>query len=88
MTSWAKENVSVTLRNTTTGELETDTHVVKLQPTDEDYDTGAITCTQLSTLHTYTPESDLDADTHYWIYVDDVKIKLLPAFNSRPQLGE
>ena len=87
MAAWDKETVLITLRDDSTGELDEAAKTVELQPTNQAYPTGKIACTQLSSLHTYKPNSDLDDETHYWIYVDTVKKYKLIALNSAPNIG-
>ena len=85
--AWDKDTILITMRDPDTGELDETTYTVELQPTDQAYPTGKIACTQLSSLHTYKPNSDPDEYTHYWVYVDTVKKFKLTAFASEPMTG-
>jgi len=87
MATWNKDYVLLRMVDPSTGENDTSTHTVELQPTDQAYPSGKITCTQLSSLHTYKPNSDLDTETHYWVYVDGTKKYKLIAFASEPNIG-
>lgn len=84
MGTWAKENVTpFDIVNWTTGVEDSSSHTVKLQPVNQDYPTGAITCSQCTTnQYRWRPDSDLDDSIDYWIYVDTVKKGLIPALNS------
>jgi len=74
MATWAKENVPlIPIRNQTTGSTDSTSHTVKLQPKNETYDSGAITCSQCTTEQwLWKPDSDLDSEQDYYIYVDTV----------------
>jgi len=85
--AWDKDLATCTLIDPDTGELDTALHVVEYQPVDDAYPAGKIACTQLSSLHTYKPNSDLDENMHYWVYIDTVKSYKLIAFNSIPAIG-
>jgi hypothetical protein len=87
MATWDKDYILLTLRDSSTGALDTTTRTVVCQPTDQAYPTGAVTCEQLASLCTYKPLSDLDAETHYWVYVDGTKKFKLTALNSEPNIG-
>lgn len=87
MTTWAKEDVMFQIRNSTTGEADTTAHTVKLQPIDQTYDSGSIACSQKSSdLSIWGPDSDLDDETHYFIYVNDSKKDLIIARESVPNV--
>jgi len=85
--AWDKDTVIIWLASSTTGALDTGAHTVKVQPIDQSYPTGAIDCSQLSSEYAYKPDSDLDEDTHYDVYVDGSKLKRLIATNSTPMIG-
>jgi len=75
MSTWSKEDVPlIALRNWTTGAEDTASYTVKLQPKNQDYDTGAIACSQCTTEQwLWRPDADLDSETDYWIYVNATK---------------
>ena len=88
MATWEKEDVSFELINSTTGSPDTTSHTVKLQPVDQVYDSGAIGCSQKTTVTSiWGPDSDLDDETHYYIYVNDDLKDLLIARKSIPNIG-
>ena len=85
MATWAKEDVAFEIVNSSTGSPDTTVHTVYLQPIDQSYPTGAIACSQKSTVQSmWGPDSDLDDETHYHIYVNGSKKKFLPARESKP----
>ncbi|MDD5543887.1 MAG: hypothetical protein PHX83_12005 [Acidobacteriia bacterium] len=87
MAAWDKDVILITLRNSTTGELDKATHTVEVQPTTSAYPTNKVACSQLPNLASYKPDSDLDDETHYWVYVDTVKTYKLIAHKSEPNIG-
>ena len=88
MATWDKEDVAFELVNSTTGSPDTSSYTVKLQPVDQAYPTGAITCSQKSTVKSiYGPDSDLDDETHYFVYIDGSKKDLIIARESVPAIG-
>ena len=88
MATWDKEDVAFELVNSTTGSPDTGAHTVKLQPINQAYDSGAIACSQKSTVKSiYGPDSDLDDEMHYFIYIDTAKKDLLIARESVPAIG-
>ena len=74
MGTWAKENVPlIHIANWTTGVNDTTAHTIKLQPKDQTYDTGSTVCSQCTTNeYLWRPDSDLDTDLDYWIYMNAV----------------
>lgn len=74
----AKETCVITLRNSTTGELDTGSYTIKFQPANQSYPTGAITGNPLTNSASYMPASDLDEDIGYYIYKDGVQSFFLP----------
>jgi len=87
MAVWDKNTAVVWLYDQDTGELDISTHTVEYQPIDQEYNAGVIHATQMSSKYAYKPNSDLDADTHYWIYVDSIKKFKFIALNSSPNMG-
>lgn len=85
--AWDKDYILITMRDSATGELDETAYTVEMQPTDQAYPTGKTACTQLSSLHTYKPNSDLDEDKHYWVYVGGSALYKLIALNSEPAVG-
>jgi hypothetical protein len=85
--AWDKNKILITLRDPLTGELDTGTHTVEVQPTTSAYPTGKVACTALTNGATYKPDSDLDENTHYWVYIDAVKSYKLQALNSEAPMG-
>lgn len=75
MATFAKENAPlIPIRTWTTGAQDTSSHTVKLQPKNYAYPTNAIDCSQTTQeLWLWRPDSDLDSDTDYWIYIDGTK---------------
>ena len=85
MATWPKEDVVFEIVDSTTGEPDTTVHTVKLQPINQAYDAGAIACSQKTTvLSMWGPDSDLDDEMHYFIYVNGSKKDFLPARESKP----
>ena len=74
MATWERENAIVTLINSSSGELETSAKTVRFQPVDQEYPTGVIEATQLSSLSRYIANSDLDTENAYDIYMNGTKI--------------
>ena len=74
MATWAKENVPlIPLRNWTTGAEDSASYTIKLQPKNQTYDTGSIACSQCTTEQwLWRPDSDLDSEIDYSIYINDV----------------
>ena len=88
MSTWDKEDVVFELVDASTGSPDTGAHTVKLQPIDQAYDSGAITCSQKSTVTSmWGPDSDLDDDKHYFVYVDGDKKDLIISRQSVPSIG-
>lgn len=86
MATWEKELVLFSLMIWASGSEDTSVHTVKLQPIDQAYPTGAISCTHKGNGY-YGPDSDLDDETHYDIYVDtDLKSRLW-ALKSAPVIS-
>jgi len=85
MATWAKENVIFRLVVWSTGVADTTTHTVVLQPTDQTYPTGSISCTHAGNGY-YRPDSDLNDTKHYYIYVDTVKKSKLISIESEPAI--
>ena len=78
MGTWAKEYIKFQLRDSTTGNPDTGSHTVYLQPVNQTYPTGAISCSQLSgDSSIWSPDSDLDDELDYWIYIDGNKHRRL-----------
>lgn len=75
MATIAKEDCQlIEIRNWTTGEEDTSSYTVKLQPKEYAYPTGAIDCNQCTVDKQYwRPGSDLNTETDYWIYIDGDK---------------
>lgn len=87
--TWKKETVRYPLVDDT-GAPDTGSHVVKLQPIDQAYPTGAISCSRLTggDGNLYQPDSDLDETKHYDWYVDTINQKVrVFSPNSIPPLG-
>jgi hypothetical protein len=83
-----KDTVFIHLVTATTAADDTSSHTVKLQPIDQAYPTGAVDCTQgTSEQARWYPDTDLDEDQHYDVYVDDVKIGRILSYNSLPAIG-
>lgn len=73
--AWSKEQIIIELfKNDGSGDPDTsDTHVVRLQPIDQSYPTGAIDCSQCTSVaHRWQPDSDLSETMDYDLYVDGV----------------
>jgi hypothetical protein len=85
--AWDKDYILITLRDSTTGELDTVTRTVQVQPIDQAYPTGAVSCSQLSCLSVYKPASDLDENTAYDVYVGGLKVWRLQALNAVAPVG-
>lgn len=76
-----RNDVLITLRDSSTGELLTSTQTVKFCPTDGSYPDDAIDAIQLANLATYKPASDLDDTKDYWVYVNGMKKYRIVALN-------
>lgn len=88
MAAWPKEDVAFEIVNSTTGSPDTTAHTVQLQPTNQTFPTGAVTCSQKSTITSmWGPDSDLDDETHYYVYVNSTKKDLIIARESQPMIG-
>jgi len=87
MGTWAKENAVIGLYSSSTGLEDTSSHTVKYQPIDQDYDTGAIAASQLGSTNRWMPDSDLDDEQHYDIYVDGTKKFRMNSPESVPMIG-
>ena len=83
MGTWAKENVPLYgIANGTTGVDDSTSHTVKLQPVNQTYPTGAITCSQCTTnQYLWKPDTDLQDNIDYHYYVDGTKKLRLLALN-------
>jgi len=88
MATWDKDTVFIQLVTPTTGANDETAHTVKVCSVDLIYPTGAITCTQCTSEPSrYFPSADLDDETHYNIYVDDVHVGRILAKKSYPGIG-
>ena len=89
MATWEKEEVpAIHLTVFGTGADDTTAHTVKLQPANQAYDSGAISCTAgTSNGSYYYADSDLDDETLYHIYVDDTFYSPLIDQKSFPAIG-
>jgi hypothetical protein len=87
MGTWAKEEALFKLYNTTTGADDTGSYTVKVQPSDQAYPTGAVACSQLGATNTWRPDSNLDDQKHYDIYVTGAKIGRMLSPESLPSIG-
>ncbi len=77
----------ITIRDATTGELDTGTYAIKYQPVDQPYDTGAITASQLPSLSNYKPDEDGNTEQAYDIYKDGTKIGRIWGPDLLPDIG-
>lgn len=88
--AWGSQ-LAIPFFDSTTGEPDTSSYAVKLQPMDQAFDTGSIALAQKTVdTHVWGLTSDsLDDDTHYAIYIDgsDSGLRVF-APNSYPALGE
>jgi hypothetical protein len=86
MATWPKEDFEpFEIVTRATGSPDPGTHTVQLQPYNQTYPTGAVTCSPCATVTSmYIPDSDLDDETHYDIYIDTVKKQRIMARNSVP----
>jgi len=86
MATWTKEYIVFQLIVWASGTADTSSHTVKLQPITSTYPTNAVDCTHKGGGY-YGPDSDLDDETHYDIYVDGTKKGRLLAQESVPDIG-
>ena len=87
MATWSADNAVVFLYNSTTGEWDTSTHTVEFQPIHQAYPTGKVAASVLSCGYAYKPDSDLDDDYHYDIYVDSSAVRRLLSPKSVATIG-
>ena len=88
MSVWAKERIIFQLINWSTGGPDSGSYTVKLQPIDQTYPNGAVSCSQASSdASLWRPDADLDTTKHYDIYVDGTNKKRLFSPESEPQIG-
>ncbi len=90
MPAWDKDENLILLMDPDTGAWDTALKTVEVYPIEESYPTGKINCTQLASLFVYKPDSDLDADTDYWVRVGGgggTNKKKWPAKNRTSQIG-
>jgi len=73
MAVWDHTTIVYPVMDGSTGALDTNSYTVQFQPVDQAYPTGAIACSQLSEGN-WNPDSDLDTELAYDIYVNTVKI--------------
>ncbi len=74
MAVWSKNYAVYICRRSDTGKVDTSTHTVLYRPVSVGT-SGDITCTQLSSLFAYKPDSNLDTEESYDIYVDGTRIR-------------
>ena len=87
MSLWPKENVLLQLRHGSTGLPDTDEHSVKLQPLEQTYPNGAVNCIRASGDPSFwLPETDLDTESHYDVYVDDLRKRRMFSPDSQPPI--
>ena len=88
MGTWDKDTIFIQLVDSSDGTNDETSHTVKLQPIDQAYDTGAVSCSQASGFASrWTPDSDLDDEMHYDIYVDGTKIGRLQPPTAMAMIG-
>ena len=90
MATWEKEKVYIgPIRTYATGaKVTSGLTTVKLQPENQNYPTGAISCTIGSgDASVWFPDSDLEDDMNYRIYIDDVFYYTLAAKRQSPAIG-
>ena len=85
MAAWTKEYVIFQLILWASGTVDTSSHTVQLQPIASEYPTNAVDCSHKGNGF-YGPDSDLDDETHYDIYVDSVCKGRLFAVKSDPAI--
>ena len=87
--AWGSK-LCVVIRDETTGETDSTSALVELQPANQAYDTGAIVLAQ-KTVDQYVwglASDSLDDDTHYKLYLDGSYTGIIiPAPNSYFALG-
>jgi len=73
MASWNKDLIIFPLLDSTTGEIDSTSYTIQLQPIDQAYPTGAVACSQLSS-GKWKPDSNLDTTNSYEVYKNASKI--------------
>ena len=86
MATWDADTIIITIYDSSTGELDSNSYTIELQPVDQAYDTGAIACSQL-TSGRWKPDSDLDTELAYDVYNNTVKIGRIWGTNLMPAIG-
>jgi len=86
MSTLAKEDICFQLIDRATWSGDTSSHTVVMQPQSSSYPSGAIACSHGGS-GWYSPDSDLDDEEHYYIYVDGSKKRLWIARESSPAIN-
>ena len=86
MAAWDNDTIILTLYDSSTGEIDTNSYTFELQPIDQAYDTGAVACSQLSSSR-WKPDSDLDTELAYDVYKNTVRIGRIWGVDLMPAIG-
>ena len=73
MATWNNDTIIITLLDSSTGAVDTNSYTIQCQPVDQAYSTGAISCSQLSS-GKWKPDSNLDTENAYDIYKNSSRI--------------
>jgi len=86
MATWDKDLIIISIYDSSTGELDTNSYTIELQPVDQAYDTGAIVCSQLSSGR-WKPDSDLDTENAYDVYKNTSRVGRILGIDLMPSIG-
>lgn len=86
MAVWSRNHAIITLRRSDTGKLDTAAHTVVYRPVSVG-SSGDITATQLTSGYAYKPDSILDTEEAYDIYVDGTLVKRIYGPDMLPDVG-
>jgi len=87
MATWDKEQIIFGLYDSVTGSAHTTSHTVKMVRQGDDLADG-ISCSQKSVAtNMWGPNSDLDDDYNYHIYIDSVLSAVYPSRKATPMIS-
>lgn len=87
MATWNAEYAMFINYDKNTGAENTTAKTVEYQPVDQSYPTGKISSTQIAGTGKYIPDSDLNTENAYDVYIEGSKIKRIFGSDLMPPIG-
>jgi len=88
MATWAKAEIIFAILDPNTGSHDDSAHTIVVVPQGSSYPTNAVACSAKSAEgHMYGPDSDLDDDYNYHIYMDTAHKGMYPSKKATPMIG-